>query len=271
MHKEDLRRLIIECINRAGSAQFGSLFNTVATTIQENNLGKYERSKLNKDIDEMLWDLIIERFVTFGSVDGNAEARHPFIILTNRGKQLLEGNDPHFYISDEYVALLEKLAPDVDDITKQYAFEAVRCYRHNLIFSAAVMIGAAAERCILSLLESVASWESDPKKAKTARNLLKSVKLPSIFNLISDTLERAIRDYGMPYSVHEGASSHLISFQEMIRVQRNDAVHPSAGKVSRDSVFLSLQTFPNALSVIYRLANWFSAESVSNSKQLSKP
>ena len=82
----------------------------------------------------------------------------------------------------------------MDNITKQYAFEAVRCYRHNLIFSAAVMIGEAAERCILSLLESVASWESDPKKEKTARNLLKSVKLPLIFNLISDTLERAIRD-----------------------------------------------------------------------------
>ena len=82
-NSEDLLRLIIECINRAGSAQFGSLFNTVATTIQENNLGKHEGSKLKKDINEILWDLIIERFATFGSVDGNAEARHPFIILTN--------------------------------------------------------------------------------------------------------------------------------------------------------------------------------------------
>ena len=61
----------------------------------------------------------------------------------------------------------------------------------------------------------------------------------------------------MPYSVHRGAMQHLLSFQELVRNQRNDAVHPKAAPVTREAVFLSLQTFPTAVSVVDRLSTWY--------------
>jgi len=66
----------------------------------------------------------------------------------------------------------------------------------------------------------------------------------------------------MPYSVHEGNTQHLLSMFEMIRVQRNDAVHPAIGEVNRAKVFLTIQTLPPALEVTYRLIEWFATNQI---------
>jgi hypothetical protein len=234
--------------------QFGSIFNAVSAKVGQ---GLHNTRELRKLVDEILWDLVIERFATFGSRDGNAEASHPFIILTERGSEMVKEREPHFYDPGRYLTFVEKLAPLIDDVTKQYAHEAVRCFRHGLLFAAAVMIGAAAERELLNLLKAIETWDLDlPKKAADLRA---RGRLPAIFDCIRGAVERAQRDFAMPYTVHQGALTHILSFQEMIRVQRNDAVHPAAGTVSWDSVFLALQTFPTALAVIDRLRNWFVA------------
>jgi hypothetical protein len=55
----------------------------------------------------------------------------------------------------------------------------------------------------------------------------------------------------------EGALTHLSSLFEAIRVQRNDAVHPSTGAVEEDSVRLSYEAFPHAIKKAEALRAWF--------------
>jgi len=86
--------------------------------------------------------------------------------------------------------------------------------------------------------------------------------LPDIYDTILKTIEPLIESNKIPYTVHRGCTEHLISLFEMIRVQRNDAIHPTNGKVDRTKVFLSLQTIPTGLECIYKLIDWFKANPI---------
>lgn len=254
--KEDIRRLVLESLTHGHAPQFNSIHNAVEEKVVEENLSPGNLKEFRKMVDEVLWDLIIERFVTFGSEEGNAEARYPFIRITDIGNKALEDSGYHLYDPERYVTFVQQHVSDIDDITKQYTLEAVRCFRHGLFFAAAVMIGAAAEKEMLSLLNTIVIWETGPERKQEGSQILERGRLPALFNYIGESLKRA----NMPYSIHEGSVPHLMSFQEMIRVQRNEAVHPSSGSVSRSSVYLSLQTFPYALAVLERIRRWFDSD-----------
>jgi len=118
------------------------------------------------------------------------------------------------------------------------------------------MIGAASEKAVLVLLKATVSHISDLQKKEAALQLLERPRLPAIFGTITETLSSLSARNVIPYDVHQGSAEHLMSLFEMIRVQRNDAVHPAAGQVDRTKVFLSLQTLPAALQCVSRLVAW---------------
>jgi len=45
--------------------------------------------------------------------------------------------------------------------------------------------------------------------------------------------------------------------EEELRSQWNDAVHPEVGQVEKNKVFITIQSFPAALELVYRLMCWF--------------
>ena len=91
------------------------------------------------------------------------------------------------------------------------------------------MIGAAAEKAILPLLQAITDSISSPSSKSKATQLLDRPNLPEIFDLITKTLNPLIKAKTIPYSVHQGCAEHLLSLFEMICVQRNDAIHPITG------------------------------------------
>jgi hypothetical protein len=118
------------------------------------------------------------------------------------------------------------------------------------------MLGAASERIVLLLLEAIRDKTPSPEKAKLTK-LLEQPRLPEIFKTMHARIAADIKNGGLAYSVHQGCTEHLLPLEEMIRVHRNEAVHPVAAKVDRQKVFLALQTFPEALKVIDGLKGWY--------------
>jgi len=167
---------------------------------------------------------------------------------------------PHFLDPDGYVSFLEALVPGVDAVVLQYTQESAKAFRAQLWFASAVMLGAASERTMLLLLEAVRDRSQDSEKAKLTK-LLDQPRLGEIFKVIQARIAAEIRAGTLPYSVHQGCTEHLLSLSEMIRVNRNDAVHPAAAKIDRRKAFITLQTFPEALRVIDGLRKWFSMSS----------
>ena len=251
---QELRRIILEFFSRRPDADWNTLKNEAVRIARERRLAGGGR--IEPVVDQVLWDLIVERILSLGSSNGQADARYPFLCITEMGKAIASGQE-HLYDPDEYIGSLRRRVPTLDGVVAQYLLEAVGSFQRGLLFGAAVLCGAAAEREIILLLTSIENWDTDPARKKEAQHLLQRPRLPSIFLLVDKAIQDATANHGMPYAVHQGSSTHLLSLQEMIRVQRNEAVHPVAASVSRDKVFLSLQSFPGAIEVSERLRAWF--------------
>ncbi len=231
--------------------------------------GPQTHSGISWDFDECtaeaVWDLILDRVLVQTRLweGGPDSPRNPWFRLTEYGKAVIQAGQPSHYDPDGYVARLKSFAPNLDEVIEQYVVEGLNCFRQSLIFAAAVMLGAAAEKAVYLLLEAMGKAETDPQGQKKVAKLSEPPRLPAIFEYIRRKLDDLVTGRKViPYDVHEGSSQHLTSLFEMIRVQRNDAVHPAAGKCERLKALSMTHSLPPALELTYRLINWFKANRI---------
>jgi hypothetical protein len=253
--ESDLRRLVLDVLATGSTDDWGSIRTEVMTRVSAEDLGPIGREQR---VNQVIVSLLIEQLITVGARDGNYTPRSwPSIMLTELGKKWA-ADTTRLRDPDGYGALLREYAPGVEAASVEYALEAFRCLRQNLLFACAVMIGAAAEREVFRLGRAILVSETDAA-AKKLKDALERGRLPALFQEIRTAIETAIQRDAMPFSVHQGSTAHLFSFQEMIRVHRNDAVHAGGTTVSKEKVFLAIQTFPVAVGAIDRLRSWFEA------------
>jgi len=273
-----LRSLVLEVLKKTPQTQAHSIMTEVEILLEKRGLfpsqdecrklsisyHDYRGKGLSKadvlTILEIIWDLIAERVITPGLNKSNLN--FPHVSLTPFGKRLISESAPHYYDPDGYITFLKGLSPKLDTVIEQYVIESINCFRRQLFFASAVMLGAAAEKAVLLLLQAITKAMSDPQKKKEIEKLLEGAKLPAVYDAILETLAPLTKSGRMPYDTHQGSTEHLVSLFEMIRVQRNDAVHPVAGKVNKDKVFLSLQSLPTALGLVYRITDWLESNEI---------
>lgn len=279
IEREDIERLVLELLatqvresQRRRAQPASQAMPALTINLQEDLWKRVEKEGLapprtppgtwhravNRIAADILWDLAIQRVLTEGADLG--EARLPNFTVTPYGETILTQLQPSLYDPDGYLAHISALCPGLDPVINEYVKEGLACMRGGLVFAAAVMFGAASEKAILLLLKSIGDAERDAKAKTEIERLLDHRGLPSILKLIQDRIKSLTEGKSpqMPYTVHQGCTEHLLSLLEMIRVHRNDSVHPEAAKCSREKVFLTIQAFPGALEVVYRLIDWFS-------------
>jgi hypothetical protein len=274
-----LRQLVLEALKATPDTQIATFLKEVQRLADRHNVfpsedecrehkinyTPYKEKMLHPDdelkVCQIAWDLIVDRVLTIGTCRNPTEG-WPFFHLTEFGYSVAEQAPPTYYDPEGYLTTLESFAPEIDPVIKQYALEGLNCFRQRLFFAAAVMFGAAAEKAVLLLLQSIGNAETDPQKKSEIDQLLERPSLPKIFETIQSTMESLIKAKRIPYSVHEGSTEHMLSLFEMIRVQRNDAVHPTTGEVDRTKVFLTIQALPAALEVAYHLIEWFTQNKI---------
>jgi hypothetical protein len=181
---------------------------------------------------------------------------HPnWFRVTERGKLWLSSAGPALEDSDGFLAALNALIPTLDPVVKQYIVEAVVTYNRQVWFVSAVMVGAASEKLVYMLATAllVKTGGSDGRLLDKA---IKERSLPTMFEQLNKVLKAQIESKRLPYEIHEGSEPHLMSLFEAIRVQRNDAVHPTVGEVTPATVRLTLSAFPSACRKVYDLMGW---------------
>jgi hypothetical protein len=175
--------------------------------------------------------------------------------VTERGKEWALTAAPPLEDSDGFLAALNARIPTLDLVVKQYIVEAVVTYNRQVWFAAAVMVGAASEKVVYMLAEALLVKTGGTNR-RSLENAIKERSLPSMFEQINKVLAGHIESKDLPYEIHEGCEPHLISLFEAIRAQRNDAVHPTVGEVTPDTVRLTLSAFPSACRKAYDLIGW---------------
>ncbi|MFP5231824.1 MAG: hypothetical protein ACLGQX_04240 [Acidobacteriota bacterium] len=175
--------------------------------------------------------------------------------VTQRGRAWLQGEEPLPEVAEQYMKFLRERVPALDSIIEQYVIEALTAFDRGAYFASAVMLGAALEKELYLLAEAVVLALKDDRRQTKLRGLLDRRRLLDLFEMVRDTIHRAVDEKLIPYEISEGSTTHLMSLYEAIRVQRNDAVHPMNAVVSEDSV-RQLQAFPYALSKSEDLRDW---------------
>ncbi|MGA8223874.1 MAG: hypothetical protein WB780_19655 [Candidatus Acidiferrales bacterium] len=242
---------------------FGELEKVSAPGVSRNaptGVGKYNFSDLQVPHDlkhaivEVFWHLEHRGFILPEPQTFPQSFNRGMYWKTARGTAWANGAAPLPEDVAGYMRHLSSLVPSIDSVICQYVEEGLGSFARGSFFSAAVMIGAASEKEIYLLAGSMVDALKDPSaQARLTKQITTGRSLYALLEMIRKYIEGCARLRGE----FDGALTHLSSLFEAIRVQRNDAVHPTTGAVDEDSVQLSYEAFPYAIQKTEILRAWF--------------
>jgi len=186
---------------------------------------------------EIVWDLFRQGALTWGV--NAANPAWPWLRLTRFGEYALQHGPYRFHNKAEFMKALRSEAADVSPDTLVYLREAIAAFYANCLLSACVMLGAAAEREFLRLLEAAKSSRTYGRCfSRIGDGLSIRAKILRFDEAIKPILTL------LPQSATDELGDALNTMQAFIRAGRNEAGQPSgADPPSRDQVYVYLQLF----------------------------
>ena len=120
---------------------------------------------------------------------------------------------------EEIVIALEQKVGPLDPVVRQYYLESLRAYQADLYISSVICLGAASERAIHWLAESIESHAKQYQgKFKSKRNM------PDLIKYISDNVIPNI--FGADKNFADELKKRLNGLGNLYRENRNEAGHP---------------------------------------------
>lgn len=153
-----------------------------------------------------------------------------------------------------YLRRLRAAAPGCGDLVFRYADEALRAYGAQCYLSTAVMFGVAAEAAFDELADAFASWLHGPERERFAKEIKGE---PLLRRLLAFQRRIEPKRDQLPRPLAETLALDLLAVQDLIRVTRNDAGHPKADAIQRDSAFQLLQLGVRYLGKLDALRDFF--------------
>jgi len=191
------------------------------------------------------------------AVPGDQISATPFVIrrllLTTRGRHLLENRDASPHNPSKYLAAARRRVSNPDDIALSYLGEAVEAWRCGLYRSSAVMLGCACERLVLLLAEAISGNRALPGFEKLAKSLSGRVFISALFEEIRVTLTRLKSDRKLPTELGDAIDRKLSAVFDHARGLRNDSGHPTGEAISADDAEAGLLLFPGFYSLVDHL------------------
>jgi hypothetical protein len=264
-----------EALKQTGNFKFSMYANALFFKLEEANVkgvirfqpGGYSAGQtfqlsqmpheLRALVSEAFFFLFHKGFIAPGNFDDalNQPALYEFRV-TERGRVWLQGEEPLPENAEKYMRFLRGHVTTLDPVIDQYVVEALTAFDREAFFASAVMLGAASEKELYLLADSLLGALKDAKKQTKLKSILDRRKLLELFESVRDSIDLAATAKAIPYNVTEGATTHLMSLFEAIRVQRNDAVHPMNAQVSEESVRHSIQSLPYLLAKSEEIRGW---------------
>ncbi len=178
---------------------------------------------------------------------------HGSFMVTTRGQEWAKGAEP---LPEDYDGYMNQFDPAVDPVVRQYVSESLNTYIRGTYFASAVMIGAASEKSIYLLADSLLPALRDPANQKLLQSRLDGRRLEQLLKFVEQTIVDGHTNRVIPFDVMGGTTRHLMSIFDSIRLQRNNAIHPMNFVVSADTVRFMLNAFPLAFKKVEALRVW---------------
>jgi hypothetical protein len=278
MEYELIRQLVLEYLRhflekgQQGQDQVSRVLSFVGRTAYERQLWKPKEIPRNpelvgdmltsEDIDKVkavMWQLIILGVLVPG-VRGYANNSWPHFSITEYGKNFLESEGSAPYDPEGYLSCIAHDSPNVDDVVMLYLTESLQCFIRANYIASVVMVGVAAEKVILNLINAFANSLSDDSKAATFRRKTRNTMIKIQFDELIKQLYPLKNQ--LPDALSRDLETYLGSIFNLIRSYRNEAGHPSGIVVSREIAYSNLQIFRYFSKNVHHLIQYLSSNQI---------
>ena len=151
-----------------------------------------------------------------------------------------------------YIQNLDQEVPDLSEVAKNYAHEALYAYNARLYRSSVVMLGVASEAAVLEVAGALAQTMRAEKK----RQYLEQLEAPNrSYNAKFEDFRKKLesRKDSMPEELTTNLDLTMNSVGELLRVYRNNAGHPTGKVASRHDCFTFLHMFVQYAKRLYAI------------------
>jgi hypothetical protein len=222
-------------------------------------LGRHKMPEEDMEkIRQMVSQLVNQDILTWGwNIENPAP---PFLRVTDYGRESLQVSEPIPHDPDGYLKALKKEIPTLDPIVEMYVSEALEAFLAGLMLSSTVMLGGAAEKAFLMLIEKYGEALSDSQN----RSKFKKDTTGFIVKRKIDAFNRQIPRFRdrLPNPLKDDLDLQLQAIFNLIRTCRNDVGHPTGRTIGRRIAFANLQVFIGYCKRVYDLMDFFQPNSM---------
>jgi hypothetical protein len=206
---------------------------------------RYVGDQLPKDdkdtVKTILWQLIVQGVLVPGQA-GDEQGNWPLFTITEYGKTFLKAEGSAPYDPDGYLRCIKNDSPDIDKTVLVSLTEGLQCFLKGHYLACAVMVGVAAEKVILDLIDAFAgAISSDHGKASEFKNRTQNKMISTQFKELTKRLYPL--ENQLPAELGKDLETYLDGIFNLIRNYRNEAGHPTGREIPRELAYSNLQLF----------------------------
>lgn len=257
---EKLFQLIDEALLRSQDDCVHNLFNSVGSSAKSAGIEFNGEAVL-----EYFWHL-----ARIGAVAVPGDALHaktfriPSLLLTERGRRLLEKRELSPHNPSKYLSAVQRRVSQVDDVALSYLTEAVEAWRSGLNRSSAVMLGCACEKLVLILAKAIAGADFNPWSGRIAAKLKKRVFISDLFGNVREALMDLRGQKKLPGELGDALDRKVSAIFDHARGLRNQTGHPTGEVVSAEDAEAGLLLFPGFYELVDKLISHISMQAVTS-------
>mgnify|MGYP001117037616 CR=1 FL=1 len=257
MNRNELRNRLIKHLKKVleegkEKTQFTNLYSLVTDSLPDlpaNDQNKYF-SLIREIISE--W---ISNGLLYPGLAGDPSSNLPWLTITEYGKQCIQGQNWLPYDPEGYLKELKKQIPLLDENTLTYMGESVATYNRDLLLSSTVTLGVASENLILILIESFIESIPDALKKERIKRKTQDKSLFAKYKIFLKEFKNYLNL--LPKKLSLNVEIYLEGVFNFIRLNRNQAGHPTGKLFSKKMIYSNLQIFSEYAAKICVLTEYF--------------
>jgi len=173
------------------------------------------------------------------------------VVVTERGKKLLEYGEQSPHDPAKYLAAVRRRVEKPDEIAMTYLNEAVGAWHAGLYRASAVMLGCACERLVLMLAEEIACANVPPWSGKIDKKLKGAlVGVSEMFDTVRGCLTQLSSEKKLPSTLGDALDRKLSPIFDHARGLRNISGHPTGADVTSEDAEAGLLLFPGFYALV---------------------
>ena len=255
---DEVRAAVLRYMKNNQSGEVPHGFNVFH---HEKEQGRHPEPEDFEAARETFHDFYREGVINSGErISSNQSMKWPFFRVTSYGRKVLASTEYEPHDAGGYLARLKTAIPAIDKDILRYLEESLACFHRGTLLASAVMLGCAAEKAALLLIEGFGAAIQNPndqaKYLKETDAWMISKKYAALWKRL-EPLSKSL-----PSGLGDDLHTILDRIFDLIRTTRNAAGHPTGKTIEREVMHANLLLFPTYCRRVYGLIDHFAANPV---------